>query len=82
MHCHVIVADAVLAEVKNGQDEVRLSDLRNLSHEEVQGLRLVDGNPPAAYVQLTADASSGVVLYRGKNVHDGKVYLHAGVAAM
>jgi len=68
VRCHVIVTDAMLARVKNKQGEVRLSDLRNLSREEVQRLRLVDGNPPGGYVELTADASSGVVLYRGKNV--------------
>lgn len=55
---------------------MRLGDLRNLSHEEVQRLRLVDGNPPSGYVELTADASSGVVLYRGKNViHPGRLLL-------
>lgn len=76
VRCHVVVADAVLAKVKNGRGEVRLSDLRNLSHEEVQRLRLVDGNPPSGYVELTADASSGVVLYRGKNViHPGRLLL-------
>lgn len=68
VRCHVLIPDAVLAKVKNAEGEVRLSDLRNLPYDEVQRLKLVDGPPPAGFVELSADPSSQVVLYRGKNV--------------
>jgi len=68
IRCHVLIPDADLAKVKNAQGEVHLSDLRNLPHDEVQRLKLVDGPPPAGFVKLSADPSSQVVLDRGKNV--------------
>lgn len=76
VRCHVLISEALLAKVKTSPTQVRLSDLRNLPRDDVQNLKLVDGPPPTGYEELTADASSGVTLYRGKNVlRPGKLLL-------
>lgn len=66
--CHVVVPEATLLKLKSGADEIRLSDLKKLSSEEVHQLRLIDGPPPPNFVILAHEPAPGVVLNQGRTV--------------
>lgn len=65
---HVVVPEAFLLRLTSPEGEIRLSDLKKLSPDEVRQLRVVDGPVPKGFVEVVHEPEGGVVLNQGRTV--------------